>query len=59
MSCFQGTKVDEAKIMIGSSGLKILPINDLDEAARLAVKLSDIVGIAKEAHVDVNFEIPI
>ena len=45
--------------MIGSSGLKILPINDLDEAARLAVKLSDIVGIAKEAHVDVNFEIPI
>ena len=56
---FQGTKVDEAKIMIGSSGLKILPINDLDEAARLAVKLSDIVGIAKEAHVDVNFEIPI
>merc|ERR1712038_163413 len=55
----QGTKVDEAKIMIGSSGLKILPINDLDEAARLAVKLSDIVGIAKEAHVDVNFEIPI
>merc|ERR1712226_1173265 len=55
----QGTKVDEAKIMIGSSGLKILPINDLDEAARLAVKLSDIVGIAKTAHVDVNFEIPI
>ena len=59
MLYFQGTKVDEAKIMIGSSGLKILPINDLDEAARLAVKLSDIVGIAKEAHVDVNFEIPI
>merc|ERR1719192_2520773 len=55
----QGTNVDEAKVMIGSSGLKILPINDLDEAARLAVKLSDIVGIAKEAHVDVNFEIPI
>merc|ERR1711988_329261 len=55
----QGTKVDEAKIMIGSSGLKILPINDLDEAARLAVKLSDIVGIAKEAHLDVNFQLPI
>merc|ERR1712012_198605 len=55
----QGTKVDEAKIMIGSSGLKILPINDLDEAARLAVKLSNIVGIAKTAHVDVKFELPI
>merc|ERR1712073_232981 len=55
----QGTNVDEAKVMIGSSGLKILPVDNLDEAARLAVKLSDIVGIAKEAHVDVNFEIPI
>merc|ERR1719461_2097862 len=51
----QGTNVDEAKVMIGSSGLKILPINDLDEAARLAVKLSDIVGIAKEAHVGISF----
>merc|ERR1712088_1281091 len=55
----QGTNVDEAKVLIGSSGLKILPINDLDEAARLAVKLSDIVGIAKTAHVDVKFEMPI
>merc|ERR1712045_273766 len=55
----QGTNVDEGKVLIATSGMKILPINDLDEAARLAVKLSDIVGIAKEAHVDVNFEIPI
>ena len=45
--------------MIGSSGLKILPVDNLDEAARLACKLSNIVGIAKDAHVDVNFEIPI
>merc|ERR1712165_255781 len=55
----RGTNVDEAKVMIGSSGMKILPVDNLDEAARLAVKLSNIVGIAKEAHVDVNFEIPI
>merc|ERR1712156_1397368 len=55
----QGTKVDEAKIMIGSSGLKILPINDLDEAARLAVKLSNIVGIARDADLNVNFQLPI
>jgi len=53
----QGTNVDEAKIMIGSSGLKILPVHDLDEAARLVCKLSNIIGIAREAHVDVNFEI--
>jgi len=55
----QGTNVDEAKIMIGSSGLKILPVHDLDEAARLVCKLSNIIGIAREAHVDVNFEIPL
>jgi hypothetical protein len=30
----QGTNVDEAKVMIGSSGLKILPVDNLDEAAR-------------------------
>ena len=26
--------MDEAKVMIGSSGLKILPVDNLDEAAR-------------------------
>ena len=30
----QGTRVDEAKVMIGSAGLKILPVDNLDEAAR-------------------------
>merc|ERR1711988_1482690 len=55
----QGTNVDEAKVMIGSAGMKILPVDNLDEAARLAVKLSNIVGIAKDAHVDVKFEMPI
>merc|ERR1712211_77535 len=32
----QGTNVDEAKVMIGSAGLKILPVDNLDEAARLS-----------------------
>merc|ERR1712117_311212 len=36
----QGTMVDEAKVLIGSSGMKILPISDLEEAARISVKLS-------------------
>merc|ERR1712088_944773 len=44
----QGTNVDEAKVMIGSSGMKILPVDNLDEAARLAAKLSNIVGIARD-----------
>merc|ERR1712241_71264 len=55
----QGTNVDEAKVMIGSSGMKILPVDNLDEAARLAVKLSNIVGIARTANLGVKFEMPI
>jgi succinyl-CoA synthetase beta subunit len=45
--------------MIGSAGMKILPVDSLEEAARLAVKLSNIVGMAKDAHLDVNFQLPI
>jgi len=55
----QGTNVDEAKVMIGSSGLKILPVDNLDEAARLTCKLSKIVSVARDAAIDVKFEIPI
>jgi len=55
----QGTNVDEAKLRIANSGMKILPVNNLDEAARLAVKLSEIVNLAREQHLGVNFEMPI
>lgn len=55
----QGTNVDDAKVLIASSGMKILPSDDLDEAARLAVKLSSIVGLAKAAKLDVKFEMPL
>jgi len=51
----QGTMVDEAKVLIAASGMKILPVSDFEEAARLAVKLSAIMSIAKDAHVGVNF----
>jgi succinyl-CoA synthetase beta subunit len=56
---FQGTNVDDAKVLIASSGFKILACDNLDEAARLAVKLSNIVRMARDAKLDVNFEIPI
>uniref|UniRef100_A0A6P7FPV7 Succinate--CoA ligase [ADP-forming] subunit beta, mitochondrial-like n=1 Tax=Diabrotica virgifera virgifera TaxID=50390 RepID=A0A6P7FPV7_DIAVI len=55
----QGTNVDDAKVLIAKSGLKILPVNDIDEAAKLAVKLSNIVSLAKESHLEVNFEMPL
>lgn len=55
----QGTNVDDAKVLIASSGMKILPVDNLDEAARLVVKLSKIVSLARDAKLDVNFEIPL
>ena len=42
-----GTKVDEAKAIIASSSMKILPVENLDEAARLVVKLSNIMQMAR------------
>uniref|UniRef100_T1HFZ7 Succinate--CoA ligase [ADP-forming] subunit beta, mitochondrial n=1 Tax=Rhodnius prolixus TaxID=13249 RepID=T1HFZ7_RHOPR len=54
----QGTNVDDAKVLIAHSGMKILPCDNLDEAARLAVKLSSIIGLARAAKLDVNFEMP-
>jgi len=55
----QGTRVEDAKAIIASSGLRILSCDDLEEAAKMAVKLSNIVQLAREASLDVRFEIPI
>ncbi|KAG5852352.1 hypothetical protein ANANG_G00061470 [Anguilla anguilla] len=55
----QGTRVDDAKTLIAASPLKILACDDLDEAAKMVVKLSAIVSLAKEAQVDVKFQLPI
>ncbi len=41
--------------MIAASGLRILPVSDLEEAARLSVKLSKIVEIAKDAQITLAF----
>ncbi|XP_055676994.1 succinate--CoA ligase [ADP-forming] subunit beta, mitochondrial [Lutzomyia longipalpis] len=54
----QGTNVDEAKALIKNSKLRILPRDDLDEAANLSVHLAQIVHLAREVNLDVNFEIP-
>lgn len=47
--------MDEGKVLIASSGMRILPVSDLEEAARLAVKLSKIVEIAKDTHLTIAF----
>ncbi|CAD0195471.1 unnamed protein product [Chrysodeixis includens] len=54
----QGTKVNEARKLIAESGLRIVPRDDLDEAAQLVVQLSEIVALAKKAGVEVKFDIP-
>eukprot|EP00794_Sanderia_malayensis_P010987 gene10987-12150_t len=55
----QGTKVDDAKALIANSGLRILPCDNLEDAARLVVKLANIVELAHAADLHVNFELPI
>ncbi|CAF1086427.1 unnamed protein product [Rotaria sordida] len=55
----QGTRVDDAKAIIASSQLKILPCDDLDDGARLVVKLAEIVSLARSASIAVQFELPI
>ena len=54
-----GTKMEEAKKLIQDSGLKILASSDLDEAANLAAKLSEIVRLARTVDVHVKFELPL
>ncbi|CAO1439078.1 unnamed protein product [Diamesa serratosioi] len=53
----QGTNVTEAKQLIKDSKLRILAKDDLDEAAMLSVHLSQIVHLAREAHLNVLFEL--
>ncbi|VVC94179.1 unnamed protein product [Leptidea sinapis] len=53
----QGTKVNEARKLIADSGLRIVPRDDLDEAAKLVVQLSEIVALAKKAGVEININV--
>ena len=41
------------------SNLTILPCDNLDDVAKMIVKLADIVSLAQMAKIDVNFEIPV
>lgn len=54
-----GTNVDKAKKLIEDCGLRILTADDLGEAAQKAVRVTEIIKMAEQAHVNVNFEIPL
>lgn len=51
--------MDDAKALIASSKLRILACDNLEEAAKMIVKMSAIVNLARSAHVNVNFELPL
>jgi len=55
----QGTNVEKAKEIISASGLKLIPADDLDQAAEQAVKIAQIMEVAHDANLKVSFELPI
>lgn len=55
----QGSKVEDAKAILAQSSMKILSCDNLDEAAKMATKLSEIVAIAQKANMNVSFELPL
>ncbi|CAF4103436.1 unnamed protein product [Rotaria socialis] len=54
-----GTRIDDAKAILANSQFKILACDDLDDGARLVVKLAQIVSLARLAAIAVPFELPI
>lgn len=55
----QGTNVEDAKALIAASGMRIIAVDNLDEAASMAVRLSSIVSLARSAQLNVKFELPV
>ena len=54
----QGTRVKEAKELIANSGLRIVSVDDLDQAASRVVQLSKIVDLARKAKINISFDPP-
>uniref|UniRef100_A0A0G4HMV9 Succinate--CoA ligase [ADP-forming] subunit beta, mitochondrial n=1 Tax=Chromera velia CCMP2878 TaxID=1169474 RepID=A0A0G4HMV9_9ALVE len=52
----QGTMQKEAQDLIEDSGLRMLAINDLDVAAKKAVKMAEIMDLATKAGLSVDFD---
>ena len=47
--------MEEAKNILNGSGLRIIAASDLDDAAKKACSVAKIVGMAKEASLDVFY----
>jgi succinyl-CoA synthetase beta subunit len=55
----QGTNVEAARKIMEESGLRMIAASDLDEAAQKAVRITEIVKLAEQAHIDVSFQLPL
>eukprot|EP01113_Clastostelium_recurvatum_P011157 TRINITY_DN1562_c0_g1_i1.p1 TRINITY_DN1562_c0_g1~~TRINITY_DN1562_c0_g1_i1.p1 ORF type:complete len:454 (+),score=146.15 TRINITY_DN1562_c0_g1_i1:134-1495(+) len=55
----QGTNMVEAKKIMEDSGLRIIAADDLDEAAKKAVRMAEIVTLAGQVKLDVQFQLPL
>ena len=55
----QGTWVNGAKALLMDGGLEVLACDDLDEAAKMVVNLSEIVTLAEQTQLDVKFQLPV
>ncbi len=55
----QGTNLEQGKQLLHASTLKIIPADDLEEAASRSCKIAEIVSLAKKQHLDVNFSLPL
>lgn len=54
----QGTNVTEAKAIIASSQMRILSCDNLDDAAKLTTNLANIIDLAQESSINVDFSLP-
>jgi succinyl-CoA synthetase beta subunit len=54
-----GTNVKEAHQLIEDSGLRMLAATDLGDAAKKAVKVANIVELAEDSGLHVDFELPL
>jgi succinyl-CoA synthetase beta subunit len=54
-----GTNVDEAKKLIEDSGLRMVTADDLGDGAHASVQIVDIMKRARDAKLDVQFNLPL
>ena len=52
----QGTNVEEAKLLIEASGIRIVMAEDLEDAAQKAVGVAEIAAQAQKININVEFE---